>query len=174
MLCALLASGCAARVVGFGDGAPSGDGRGDGGSMDPGDDAGDDVRYRDVPVTYDVYREDACAPESGDAVRMYDCDPFDQASSGCAAGEACYPYIDYPMGPCGHEVYRATCEPAGTGAVDAFCGLGGQQCAAGLGCFVTGSGDRCLALCRLDGSPPQCPRGRVCEPTDLPDFGACD
>src|SRR5262249_26502196 len=100
-LCALLATGCAARVVGFGDGGP-GDGRGDGSSVDPNDDGGTDVRYRDVPVTYDVYREDACAPESGDAVRMYDCDPFDQAHSGCADGEACYPYIDYPSGTCGH------------------------------------------------------------------------
>ena len=37
----------------------------------------------------------------------------------------------------------------------------------------TAAGNRCLALCRLNGATPLCPRGAVCEPTDLPDFGVC-
>lgn len=167
----VLSAGCAARVMGVGDGDTDG-ARLDGGPGAGGGDAGRDVRYRDVPVTYDVFREDACAPEAGAGVRMYDCDPFRPTDS-CPAGQSCYPYIDYPEGRCGREVYRAVCLPAGTIPVDGFCG-GGEACAPGLACFVTGAGNRCLRLCRIDGGEPSCPRGQVCEPTDLPDFGACD
>lgn len=167
-------TGCASRV-GFEDGGAL-DARSDARHplVDDGGDAADGPRLRDVPITYDVYREDACAPEAGMGVRMYTCDPFNPYV-GCPAGEACYPFIDYPDGPCGREVYRAECRPVGTVPMDGFCGGGAEgTCAPGLTCFVTGAGNRCLTLCRIDGSGAPCPRGQVCEPTDLPDFGACD
>ena len=170
-LCAIVSSGCASRVVGEGDGAP-GDGRTDGMVVPDGTDVGVDIPYRDVPITYDVFREDTCPGDAAAGERMYNCDPFNP-TVGCPDGQACYPYIEYPMGVCGHEIYHADCTPVGSTPIDGFCNTG-IECGPGLTCFVTGSGNRCLALCRIDGSPPQCPRGRVCEPTDDPDFGACD
>lgn len=170
--CATLGTGCASRVVGNGDGTP-GDARPDRGANVPdGGDTGVDIPYRDVPVEYDVYRGDTCPGDAAQGVRMYTCDPF-QALSGCTDGMACYPWIEYPSTVCGSEIYHADCAVVGVTPIDGFCTTGGE-CAAGLTCFVTGSGDRCLQLCHIDGTNPQCPRGRVCEPTDIPDFGACD
>lgn len=166
------ATGCASRVVGDADdGGPDGRRDGGAGSVDV-PDAQPDVRYRDVPPAYDVFREDACTGDVGPGVRMYDCDPL-RSPSGCAPGEGCYPFIEYPEGVCGREVYRAMCMMAGSGPVDSFCTTG-MECAPGLTCFVTGSGNRCLRLCNTSGGEPACPRGQVCEPTDLPDIGACD
>ncbi|MEI8258468.1 MAG: hypothetical protein WCJ30_22570 [Deltaproteobacteria bacterium] len=167
--CATLGNGCASRVVGDGDGS-IGDARTDRGpnAADGGDTV--DVPYRDVPVQYDVYREDACPGDAAAGVRMYTCDPF-AVVSGCADGQGCYPWIEYPSVPCGSEIYHADCMPVGPTPIDGFCTSGGE-CTGGLACFVTGSGNRCLQLCHIDGTDPQCPRGR--EPTDLPDFGACD
>jgi hypothetical protein len=170
-LCATLGSGCASRVIGEGDGFP-GDGRSDGGLVADGADTGVDIPYRDVPIQYDVYREDVCPGDASPGERQYTCDPFNP-TVGCPDGQACYPWIEYPSGVCGHEIYHADCQMVGTTPIDGFCN-NGIECAPGLTCFVTGSGNRCLQLCRIDGSPPQCPNGRVCEPTDLPDFGACD
>lgn len=169
--CAIVATGCASRVAGFSDSNVE-DSRPDGWVRTDGGDVPRDVRYRDVPIEYDVFREDACAPEAGMGIRMYDCDPF-RPTATCPPGQACYPFIEYPEGRCGREVYRAVCLPAGTTPVDGFC-TGGEACEPGSACFVTGAGNRCLRLCRLDGGEPRCPRGQVCEPTDLPDFGACD
>jgi len=144
----------------------------DGGAIGPGADASRDVRFRDVPDPLpDAFREPPCPDGSTDGVRMYECDPF--TNRGCASGMACYPFIEYPMGRCAREIYRATCIPAGTQPVGAPC-EGSNACVAGSSCFATGAGTRCLRLCRLDGAEPRCPRGSVCEPTDLPDFGACD
>lgn len=166
----LVASGCASSV---GPGAlPDGatDARGDRPVVRDGGDAGRDVQYFDTNV-YDVYREPPCPGPKPPPRRQYDCDPFLQR--GCAAGESCYPFIEYPAQRCAAEVYRAQCARAGTSGQDAFC-RAGAECAPGHACFVTGAMNRCLQLCRLDGAAPQCPRGRVCEPTDLPDFGACN
>ena len=166
-----LVTGCAARVIGEGDGAIEA-GRADVRLSSDAADTGPDVQFRDVPVPYDVFREDVCVPEGGRGMTSYECDPFNPTRD-CAAGTACYPFIEYPSVPCGQEIYRATCVPAGTIPVDGFC-TGGERCAPGLTCFVTGSGNRCLHLCRIDGSEPLCPRGQICQATDLPDFGACD
>ena len=170
-VCAIVLTHCASRVVGIGDGAP-GDGRGDGLSFTDGGEVGVDIPYRDVPIPYDVYFEDTCPSDATMGERQYTCDPFNP-TVGCMAGTACYPYIEYPTGVCGHEIYHADCAAVGTTPIDGFCN-DGIECAAGETCFVTGSGNRCLALCRIDGSGTPCPRGRVCEPTDIPDFGACD
>lgn len=132
-------------------------------------DARVDVPYFDANG-FDVYREDACPGPRPAPMRAYECDPF--ASAGCPAGEGCYAFIEYPTVRCGSETYRAQCFAAGTTEPGRFC-TSGTDCTAGSGCFVTGAMNRCLRLCRVDGTGAECPRGTVCEPTDLPDFGAC-
>ena len=165
---AMVATGCAASVRAEPDGGAMDGSRNDGAT----EDAGRDVRYRDVPAPLpDTFRDPPCPDGSTEGVRQYNCDPF--ASNTCGPGEACYPFIEYPMGRCAREIYHAECVPAGTVPVGMPCGMGGA-CVGGAGCFATGAGTRCLQLCRIDGTAPQCPRGAVCEPTDLPDFGACD
>lgn len=166
-------AGCAATTTRYpGDG---GDARaGDASGFADGHDAFDEVIYRDVPVVFETFQEDRC-PDAGPRMRQYDCDPFDPVRSCPNAGEACYPFIQYPDVPCGAEVYRAQCITAGTLRQNDFCGgSGGDYCGPGLTCFVTGSGNRCLRLCSLTGGSAGCPRGQVCEPTDSPDIGACD
>lgn len=132
-------------------------------------DARADIPYFDTN-SYDVYREDACPGPRPAPMRDYACDPFGRG--GCPPGEGCYAFIEYPTARCGSETYRARCLPAGSAPPGRFC-TSGTDCAPGSGCFVTGAMNRCLRLCRVDGSGDPCPRGAVCEPTDLPDFGAC-
>lgn len=161
--------GCASTVDGTGglDGGPGG--RGDGAaSRDLGGDVRD-IPYFDVRV-YDVFREDACGGARPPAQRAYECDPI--VGGGCPAGDGCYAFIEYPSVRCGSETYRAMCFQEGSNQPGTFC-RSGTECTAGAGCFVTGAMNRCLRLCRLDGTEPRCQRGTVCEPTDLPDFGAC-
>ena len=59
----------------------------------------------------------------------------------------------------------------GTGQQGAGC-QGGQACAAGFACVVSGSGDQCVQLCELQGGS-SCPPGLVCEPIDVKGFGGC-
>ncbi len=138
------------------------------GARDAGD-TGVDIPYFDTNV-YDVYRGNPCPGTPPPPVRMYTCDPLNTSS--CPAGQSCYPSIDYPTMVCGVETYRTDCFPAGTSGQDTFC-MFGTQCRVGFSCFVTGAMNRCLRLCRLDGRPPQCDNGTVCEISDIPDFGAC-
>jgi hypothetical protein len=168
LLFVLVGSGCAASVGGDRDG-----GRMDGSSaLDGAFDAGRDVRFRDVPSPPpDSFREEPCPDGSTDGVRMYTCDPF--TNRGCSAGTGCYPFVEYTTGRCAREIYRAECVPAGTVPTGSPC-EGSSGCVPGSACFATGAGTRCLRLCRIDGTEPRCQRGSVCEPTDLPDFGACD
>lgn len=152
------------------------------GGLDGGRDAGGDsasrrdapADARDVPYfdtnAYDVFREDACPGVRPPAQRAYECDPLSR--TGCPVGQGCYAFIEYPMVRCGSEIYRARCFDVGSTEPGLFC-RSGTECSAGSGCFVTGAMNRCLRLCRLDGAEPRCQRGTVCEPTDLPDFGAC-
>lgn len=168
-LLAVVFAGCANTVDGTGGRDASVDRRGDGAATR---DLGGDVRdvpYFDIRV-YDVFREDACGGARPPAQRAYECDPL--AGGGCPPGEGCYAHIEYPSVRCGSEIYRAQCFPVGTNPPGTFC-RSGLECTAGSGCFVTGAMNRCLRLCRLDGTEPRCQRGTVCEPTDLPDFGAC-
>ncbi len=159
------ALGCAATVEGNGgDGSVHGDAARDTGGDHP------DIPYFDTNA-YDVFRDDACGGNPAPVQRAYECDPVHD--TGCTMpNTACYAYIEYPMVRCGSEVYRARCFPVGTTPNGAFC-RSGLECGAGAGCFVTGAMNRCLQLCALDGTEPRCPRGTVCEPSDLPDFGAC-
>jgi hypothetical protein len=134
--------------------------------VDAGADSGPspwDAGYRE-----DVYVDPGCA-DAGAPPTDYQCDLFDGGS--CGYGMACYPYIFYPEDPCLEEGYGSVCDAAGTGAQDDFCD-GAQDCGAGLACFQSGEGKRCLQLCPLVGASG-CPPGRICAPTDVPDMGAC-
>lgn len=165
-----LGAGCASAVSPTGATADGGTtARADRAAPRDAVDARVDVPYFDARG-FDVYRGDPCPGPRPPPVRGYVCDPF--AQRGCAPGEGCYAFIEYPATLCGSETYRSACLPAGTGAPGRFC-TSGTECAPGSGCFVTGAMNRCLRLCRVDGDGSECPRGTVCEPTDLPDFGAC-
>lgn len=161
--------GCASSVSPTGDELDGGAGRSD--RPGPRDivDARIDIPYFDS-VQFDIFREDACPGPRPTPMRAYECDPFSQR--GCPSGEGCYAFIEYPQARCGSETYRAQCFASGGTPQGQFC-RGGSECSPGSGCFVTGAMNRCLRLCRIDGTGDPCPRGTVCEPTDLPDFGAC-
>ncbi len=136
----------------------------------PGD-AVRDVTLRDIPNPTDSsFVEPMCPDGSTSVVRMFDCDPI--RGTGCGPMEGCYLQIEYPMGRCEREIYRANCRPAGTVRPGEAC-MGGSDCTPGSVCFVTGAGTRCLRLCSLDGSGPECQRGYICDPTDTPGVGAC-
>lgn len=113
---------------------------------------------------------DDCPLGRAPARRQYRCDPL--SNEGCRADESCRPFVEYPTLLCAAEVYHTRCFSNGPVAPGGFCRIG-NDCAAGSGCFVTGAMNRCLRLCSFDGGVSACPRGTVCEPTDQPDFGAC-
>lgn len=116
------------------------------------------------------YTDPGC-PDAGPPVSSFECDPYDQANSGCAFGEGCYIYVQYPDEPCGQEVYGSVCLPSGPGQQGDSCN-GAQDCGAGFVCVVSGSGTQCVQLCPLKG-PDGCPPGLVCEPIDVEGFGGC-
>lgn len=118
----------------------------------------------------DEYVDPGC-PDVGPPIKDFQCDPYNQGNSGCAFGEGCYIYVQYPDEPCGKETYGAFCMPAGPGGQGDSCN-GGQDCGAGFCCVVTGSGTQCVELCPLAGADG-CPPGLVCEPIDVEGFGGC-
>jgi hypothetical protein len=120
-----------------------------------------------LPPDYD----DPGCPDSPPPLEQYTCDPFALDGGGCAPGEACQIFVEYPSEPCGQEIYGSGCVPAGTGQQGDGC-MGGQECGAGFVCVITGSGTQCVQLCKLDG-PSGCPSGLVCEPIDVKGFGGC-
>lgn len=172
LLAASALLGCASTVDGDGRRADGGaDARVDRPAADrEAPDARVDAGFFDTN-TYDIYRDPPCPGARPPPRRDYACEPLGQ--QGCQPGESCYPFIEYPTERCGVETYRAQCFAAGTSGQGDFC-RGGTECLSGYACFVTGAMNRCLRLCRLDGTEPRCGRGQVCEPTDLPDFGACN
>lgn len=116
------------------------------------------------------YTDPGC-PDAPPPIYDLQCDPYDQDNGDCGLGEGCYIYVQYPTEPCGQEIYGAYCFPEGSGGQGAPCG-GGQDCAAGFVCVVSGSGNQCIQLCHLSG-PDGCPPGLVCEPIDVEGFGGC-
>lgn len=108
---------------------------------------------------------DAPAPKPS-----YACDPLKTPPGDCKAGEACYPYVEYPTSPCDHEHYYSACFPAGTGKQGDPCSS--AECAAGFACVVSGAGNVCVKMCK-PGDFGACPDGLVCEPTDVPGIGGC-
>lgn len=116
------------------------------------------------------YVDPGC-PDAGPPLMLYDCDPFNQGNGDCGPGEGCFIYVDYPNEPCGQETYGAVCIPEGFGHQGDACN-GGQDCAGGFVCVVSGSGNQCIELCHIVG-PNECPPGLVCEPIDVEGFGGC-
>jgi hypothetical protein len=115
------------------------------------------------------YTEDLnCPPFQGPPPER-ECDPF-AARSGCGPGDACYPFVEYPTGPCDREEYGTRCAPAGSGQQGDPCELG--RCSQGFVCVVTGQGNQCIELCRIERSGG-CPAGLVCQPIDVEGFGGC-
>ncbi len=167
LLLAVVATGCASTLDG--GSAEVAQGRPDAATAD-----GDvPAPLGDAAVVtggYDVFAADVCPGGRPPALRQYRCDPF--AERACPRGYTCRPFVDPPTVACGAETYRAECFVDGRVAVGGFCQLG-TDCAADTACFTTAAANRCLRLCRLDGTAPACPRGTVCEPTDLPNIGAC-
>jgi hypothetical protein len=117
----------------------------------------------------DTYIDPGC-PDAPLPPTDFKCDPFKTGS--CPAGEACYPYVTYPTEPCEHERYGSLCYKAGKGKQGDPCGGGGDFCAAGFVCVVSGSGNQCVQMCKT-GSPGVCPDGFVCSPIDVPGIGGC-
>lgn len=116
------------------------------------------------------YVDPGC-PEVEPPVPVYDCDPYAQGNGDCAPSEGCYIYVLYPSEPCGLESYGSLCNPAGPGAQGDEC-WGGQDCGGGYSCVVSGAGNQCVQLCKLEGQSG-CPAGLVCEPIDVEGFGGC-
>jgi len=146
--------------------------------VDGGRDTGGDTRRDSFADTHgdtrtdterDTYIDPGC-PDAPLPPTDFKCDVFKTGS--CPAGEACYPYVTYPTDPCEHERYGSVCYKAGTGKQGDPCGGGGDFCAAGFVCVVSGAGNQCVQICK-PGSPGVCPEGLVCSPIDVPGIGGC-
>lgn len=122
-----------------------------------------------APDARDGYVEPSC-PDVEPEPPIVQCDPF-STPTGCANGEACRPFVQYPQSECETEVYGAICVPAGTGRQGSPCG-GGDGCAEGFVCVISGAGVQCVKLCRVD-EIGSCEGGLVCEPIDVPGYGGC-
>jgi hypothetical protein len=160
-----LVAGCNSNVTIADD--PDGEGGEAGARPDaPGTGGGEADAGKDA---LDEYVDPGC-PDV-DPITDFRCDPYNQGSGDCAPGEGCFIFVDYPVEPCGQEIYGAFCVPAGPGAQGDPCG-GGSDCQGGFVCVVTGSGNQCVELCALSGDDG-CPPGLVCEPIDVDGFGGC-
>jgi hypothetical protein len=164
LVLAWLATGCATTVNAASENLPGASDDRPAVARDGADDAADFDAG-------DTFRDPPCPTPRPAPQRAYECDPLRQL--GCAVNQGCYVYVDPATERCGVETYRARCFREGTHGQGQFC-TGGSECAVGFSCFVTGAMNRCLRLCRLDGNGTPCERGLVCQPTDLPDFGACN
>src|SRR5688572_9497395 len=116
------------------------------------------------------FEEPGCAPISSPPPRT-ECDPLAE-DSGCPDGESCFPFVDYPSGPCEVERYGTLCEPSGSGIQGDSCAL--EPCSAEHICVSTGRGTQCARLCALnEDSGEVCAAGLLCLPIDIGGFGGC-
>lgn len=123
-----------------------------------------------VPPEPPPFEEPGCPP-MGMLPSIEECDPL-AATSGCPSGESCFPYVDYPAGPCEVERYGTRCYPAGPGTQGDSCAQ--QGCAADHICVSTGRGTQCARLCGLDADARNvCSAGLLCLPIDIEGFGGC-
>jgi hypothetical protein len=163
----IVASGCGDVIVlpedpdggAFGDAKP--DGKLPGSGRDGGD-AGPDV----LPDYFDP----GC-PDPGKPMTFFECDPYNQNNGDCSSGEGCFIFVIYPDEVCEQEAYGAACAFAGPGQQGDSCG-GATDCGGGFVCVVSGSGNQCVQLCKLNGDDG-CDPGFVCEPIDVEGFGGC-
>lgn len=117
-----------------------------------------------------AFEEPGCPP-AGMLPSINECDALAPVS-GCSAGESCFPYVDYPAGPCEVERYGTVCLLAGPGTQGDSCAR--EPCAADHICVSTGRGTLCARLCGLDAAAPDvCAPGLLCLPIDIRGFGGC-
>lgn len=145
----------------------------------PNSDAGADVRLpsrdggrppRDASVEGGLTPQpDPVCPDPPPAQADFRCDVL--AQKGCDAGEACYPFIDYPGFYCEAERYGAECAKAGLARSGVPCETS-SYCAPGLVCVITGAGTHCAATCDLQ-KAAGCPEGYVCQSLDVTGLGVC-
>jgi len=116
------------------------------------------------------FEEPGCPPiTSPPPVR--ECDPLEQVS-GCPDGQSCFPFVDYPSGPCEVERFGTFCALSGSGTQGDSCAA--EPCAAEHICVSTGRGTQCARLCALsDDSRDVCAPGLLCLPIDIEGFGGC-
>jgi hypothetical protein len=114
------------------------------------------------------YIDPGC-PDAAPPPKIEECQPFANPT-GCEPGEGCYPFVQYPQQKCDKEQFGTICAPAGSGKQGEPCG--GDLCAAGFVCVVTGVGTQCVKMCKLDG-PSSCPPGLFCVPVDVEGIGGC-
>lgn len=133
---------------------------------DAGKDASSDAAA-DVKDALPEYTDPGC-PDAPPPKEEYECDPNGKPT-GCGDGEACYPFVMYPSGPCQQETYGAQCVSPGSGGQGDPCSDG---CKANHVCVVSGQGTQCIQMCDLSAAVP-CPDGLVCEPVDVPGIGGC-
>lgn len=156
--------GGSSAQAGAGRGGSS-SGRGGGGAASAGTGQGGRVIVDPEPVDTGCPEQDPLPPDNR-------CDPFTAGS--CAAGLACYPYVDHPEGDgCEQQRYGTVCAPSGAGVQGDLCGDEAGGCAPGFVCVVgQRPGKRCAALCRI-GQPNACSGGLLCGDLDVSGFGAC-
>lgn len=162
---------CGGHVDASPDPAPLPDAGGEG---DDGSDAGAQADARpdvadEAAPPWD-YRDPDC-DEAPPAPPILECDPLAEPT-GCAEGEACSPFVDYPRSECEKERYGALCVPEGEGTQGSPCGDGVSSCKSGFVCVISGAGVQCVELCDLE-TIGSCPDGLVCEPIDVQGFGGC-
>ncbi len=159
--------GAGGASAGAGDSAPPGDAGPK--PYPPKKDAGkkpDAATPLDAGV--DRYTDPGC-PDAPPNPVIRECDPL-SAVNECGPGDACYPFVSYPMGKCDKEEHGTVCSPAGSGKQGDPCGA---NCAPGHVCVTgTGQGVICVQMCELDG-PDDCPPGFVCRPVDVVGIGGC-
>lgn len=114
------------------------------------------------------YIDPGC-PDAAPPPKIEECDPFANPT-GCGPGEGCYPTVQYPQFKCDQEVFGTICAPAGTKTQGQPCG--GELCAAGFVCVVTGLGTQCVKICKLEGAS-SCQPGLFCVPIDVEGIGGC-
>lgn len=132
-----------------------------------GKDAGKDAKPDSKTGGTGGYVDPGC-PDAEPPPPQIECDLFDPST--CPPELACYPYVQYPSGPCDFEVYGTVCTVPGTGKQGEPCGS--TNCAAGFVCVITGQGTECVQLCNLVG-PDNCPEGLFCVPIDVEGVGGC-
>jgi len=111
---------------------------------------------------------DPGCPDASPPPPFEECDVF--GPNTCGDGNACYPFVSYPSGPCDFEQYGSVCAPVGTGKQGDQCGA--INCAANFVCVLTGQGTECVEVCDLFGAA-KCPSGLFCVPIDVEGFGGC-
>jgi hypothetical protein len=116
----------------------------------------------------DVFDDPGC-PRVVEPIEQHDCDPL-LPTQGCNSGRECFPYVDYPSGPCEPEIFGSRCELPGPGVQGDWCDFVG--CRGGFLCVASGRGTVCAQLCALPGENT-CAPGLICGSVDIKGYGVC-